>query len=56
MRITKLRGKFARPIHDIEKLYMYIFQENIDYEDLQKLPYLDWCLNEALRLHPPALK
>ena len=41
------------PVDDADKS---IFQENPDYEDLQKLPYLDWCVNEALRMHPSGIK
>ncbi|XP_033752138.1 cytochrome P450 3A5-like [Pecten maximus] len=33
-----------------------IGSELIDYENVQKLQYLDMCINETLRMYPPALR
>ncbi|XP_069131892.1 cytochrome P450 3A5-like [Argopecten irradians] len=30
--------------------------ENVDYENAQKLQYLDMCINETLRMYPPAMR
>ena len=32
---------------------VYGDKEELDYEDLNKLVYLEQCLKECLRLHPP---
>ena len=33
---------------------MYEDKEELEYEDLNKLVYLEQCIKECLRLHPPA--
>ena len=33
---------------------MYGDKEELEYEDLNKLVYLEQCIKECLRLHPPA--
>lgn len=33
---------------------MYGDKEELDFEDLNKLVYLEQCIKECLRMHPPA--
>ena len=33
---------------------MYGDKEELEYEDLNRLVYLEQCIKECLRLHPPA--
>ncbi|XP_069131891.1 cytochrome P450 3A11-like isoform X2 [Argopecten irradians] len=33
-----------------------IGSDNVDYENVQKLQYLDMCINETLRMYPPAMR
>ena len=33
-----------------------LFQDTVTYEMTHRLPYLEMCINESLRVYPPAVR
>ncbi len=34
-------------------VWSFYFQDEIDYDTCQKMPYLEMCIEETLRMFPP---
>jgi len=45
------QDRLLREIDDVMK-----DQERVDYDVIHKMPYLDMCLSETLRIYPPAIR